>query len=340
MANGRSLEVTESCLPLVTRLWCGRRNKNLLTINGERSEEIKKRVCEVMLKDSITLSTPTSQAQSSMTTDAYFDDIKSLKEGQMLNCEIIQSLAESVSDLASVISRVQGNEVKNNSNFNKNKEKSDVEQSEYANFANTNFNKNTEKSNVEQSEYANFANTKSSFVLEELTDPLMNNNNSNDRISLMKENVLESNDNDMSYTNLNDSNTGISLLNAQQTYAEVVKSPSGMESPSNITTCVVKATEKENNQGKLDKMPDCDSSDGFIGIERKRRKFKQFFLSGIADQVNESQIISCLAKRNITQKTSYSEASVKVLFLQRFTFQLLQHQLFWKKTFGRNMFTL
>jgi hypothetical protein len=283
-----------------TMVW--RRNKNLLTINGERSEEIKKRVCKVMLKDSITLSTLPSQAQSSMTTDAYFDDIKSLKEGQMLNCEIIQSLAESVSDLASVISRVQGNEVENNSNFNKNTEKSDVEQSEYANFANTNFNKNTEKSNVEQSEYANFANTKSCFVLEELTDPLMNNNNSNDRISLMKENDLESNDNDMSYTNLNESNTGTSLLNAQQksTYAEVVKSSSGLESPSNITTCTVKATEKGNNQGKLDKILDCDSSDGFIGIEHKQRKFKQFFLSGIADQVNESQIISYLAKRNIT----------------------------------------
>ena len=138
--------------------------------------------------------------------------------------------------------------------------------------------------------------------MEELTDPLMNNNNSNDRISFMKENVLESNDNDMSYTNLNESNTGISLLNAQQTYAEVVKSPSGLESPSNITTCAVKTTEKENNQGKLDKVLDCDSSDGFIGIECKRRKFKQFFLSGIADQVNESQIISYLAKRNITPK--------------------------------------
>ena len=130
----------------------------------------------------------------------------------------------------------------------------------------------------------------------------MNNNNSTDRISLMKENVLEPNDNDMSYTNLNESNTSISLLNAQQTYAEVVKSPSGLESPSNITTCAVKTTEKENNQGKLDKVLDCDSSDGFIGIERKRRKFKQFFLSGIADQVNESQIISYLAKRNITPK--------------------------------------
>ncbi len=59
-----------------TMVW--RRNKNLFTINGERSEEIKKRVCKVMLKDSITLSTLPSQAQSSMTTDAYFDDIKSL----------------------------------------------------------------------------------------------------------------------------------------------------------------------------------------------------------------------------------------------------------------------
>ena len=112
-------------------------------------------------QDHSPLPTPPSQAQSSMTTDAYFDDIKSLKAGQMLNCEIIQSLAESVHDLASVISRVQGNEVKNNSNFSK----------------------NTEKSDVKQSEYANFANTKSSFVLEELTDSPMNNNNNNDRIS-------------------------------------------------------------------------------------------------------------------------------------------------------------
>ena len=57
-------------------------------------------------------------------------------------------------------------------------------------------------------------------------------NNNNDRIIwLMKENVLESNDNDMSYINLNESSTGASLLNTQQksTYAEVVKSFSGLE---------------------------------------------------------------------------------------------------------------
>jgi hypothetical protein len=54
-----------------TMVW--RKNKNVLTINGERSEEIKKQICEVMLKDNLTLPTPPSQAQSSMTTDASLD---------------------------------------------------------------------------------------------------------------------------------------------------------------------------------------------------------------------------------------------------------------------------
>jgi hypothetical protein len=118
----------------------------------------------------------------------------------------------------------------------------------------------------------------------------------------MKENVLESNDNDMSYINLNESSTGASLLNTKQksTYAEVVKSFSGLgKSWSNIANSAVKATGKENNQAKLDKVLRCNSSDGFFVIKRKRRKFKQFFLSGIADDVNESQVISYLAKRNI-----------------------------------------
>ena len=39
-----------------TMVW--RKNKHVLTINGERSEEIKKQICEVMLKDNLTLPTP------------------------------------------------------------------------------------------------------------------------------------------------------------------------------------------------------------------------------------------------------------------------------------------
>ena len=42
----------------------------------------------------------------------------------------------------------------------------------------------------------------------------------------------------------------------------------------------------------------CDP-DGFIGVERKRRKTKKFFLTGLAENVNENQILSYLNKKNI-----------------------------------------
>ena len=42
-------------------------------------------------------------------------------------------------------------------------------------------------------------------------------------------------------------------------------------------------------------------SDGFISVARKRRRnYKQFFLSGIAKNVNEDQIFSYLVERNVT----------------------------------------
>ena len=39
--------------------------------------------------------------------------------------------------------------------------------------------------------------------------------------------------------------------------------------------------------------------DEFVGVERKRNKIKQFFLSGIAENVKEQHILSFLAKQNI-----------------------------------------
>ena len=36
--------------------------------------------------------------------------------------------------------------------------------------------------------------------------------------------------------------------------------------------------------------------DEFVGVERKRNKIKQFFLSGIAENVIEQHILSFLAK--------------------------------------------
>ncbi len=41
------------------------------------------------------------------------------------------------------------------------------------------------------------------------------------------------------------------------------------------------------------------SPDGFIGIQRKRGKTKKLFVTGIAESLNKSQILSYLNERNI-----------------------------------------
>lgn len=45
---------------------------------------------------------------------------------------------------------------------------------------------------------------------------------------------------------------------------------------------------------------DDDSGSGFVGVERKRNRTKSFFLSGIAENVTEKQILSFLKQKNVT----------------------------------------
>ena len=42
-----------------------------------------------------------------------------------------------------------------------------------------------------------------------------------------------------------------------------------------------------------------DDSDGFIGVKRKRNRIKKFFLSGIAENVNDQDILCYLEKRKV-----------------------------------------
>ncbi len=88
-------------------------------------------------------------------------------------------------------------------------------------------------------------------------------------------------------------------------YAKVVQANSQSQSPATdtldlLTTPAEIVKTKENIPEKLPaSLP--QSSDGFIGVERKkRRNYKHFFLSGIAENVNEDQIYSYLVERNVT----------------------------------------
>ena len=55
----------------------------------------------------------------------------------------------------------------------------------------------------------------------------------------------------------------------------------------------------ENQSSKIVEKTCSDSWDGFIGVDRKRQRHKKFFLSGIAENVKESQIYSYLSQRGI-----------------------------------------
>jgi hypothetical protein len=88
-------------------------------------------------------------------------------------------------------------------------------------------------------------------------------------------------------------------LNSQQkhTYADAVQ----------LNPALINALENSspghNEKAKRDSqaiLPN-NSDEGFIGVERKKRaKYKQFFVSCIAESVNKGQIYSYLNNRNVT----------------------------------------
>ena len=88
-------------------------------------------------------------------------------------------------------------------------------------------------------------------------------------------------------------------------YADIVQgNPQSQSSISNSPDHSIKPVEKAKTKEIAQMNPPVSGtnpSDGFIGVARKRRtKYKQFFLSGIAKNVNEDQIFSYLVERNVT----------------------------------------
>ena len=87
-----------------------------------------------MLRDDSSLGQPL-QTQESVPADKHtcMEEIECLKQGQSLNSEMIQSLADADSGLATALNGLKGNERKNPRNSGFVIRKSDTEQSQYAN---------------------------------------------------------------------------------------------------------------------------------------------------------------------------------------------------------------
>ena len=73
-------------------------------IKGEQSMAVKTKICEAMLQESFN---PPSQTHSGISPGDHMDKIESLRSGQLLNGEGIQLLANSVSQIPSIIAELQ-----------------------------------------------------------------------------------------------------------------------------------------------------------------------------------------------------------------------------------------
>ena len=273
----------------LTMTW--RKSKQVLIIEGEKSDEVKRQICMEMLRDDSSLGQPL-QTQESVTADKHtcMEEIECLKQGQSLNSEMIQSLADAVSGLATAFNGLKGNERKNPRNSGFVIRKSDTEQSQYANQSIIN------DSIVPEglSDSSTKDNNESLIVLEEL--PI---NNESERLcsEVKKKIVLADGDHKTNYTVLSEliADEGHASSQRKLSYAEVLS----VGDHDDLSLPATKASEYVNFQKNPDVNLSKDPSDGFVGVKRKRKNYRQFFLSGISKDVNDSQIALYLAKRNV-----------------------------------------
>ena len=112
-----------------------------------------------------------------------------------------------------------------------------------------------------------------------------------------EKNILSDNDNRACYVALDElrDDAGQSRCNSKKklTYAEVLKSNNA-----NISSQLISKS-SDNPKENCDEMLSNTSTDGFVGVQRKRKKFKSFFVSGISELVKEKQISSYLSRRNV-----------------------------------------
>ena len=221
---------------------------------------------------------------TSLSCDTSETEIENIRLGQLLNSEAIQALSTSVAQLASLISQFEIPSNKGNRDAILENESGITKE-------------------LHVFEYGNNGNDDDPIVTNEATYHRKTVENNGEEIAYS----LDS-DSDENATVLNDTNV-LKLPNQEDsfqhvikkltptTYAKVVASHFAANSADQITTDKEYKTKptsvkppRKNNEGL----------DGFIAVERKRNKSKKFFISGIAENVTQTQIVSYLEQRSIT----------------------------------------
>ena len=164
-------------------------------------------------------------------------------------------------------------------------------------------------------------------------------------ISNLDANDLEINNDDHNDTKIEESVIDTEHKNTKTAYAALAKSQPVKECLSKIIPESSLGLTHEispfviNNNEKHQQLPQLSTInvDGFIGVERKRKRNKKFFLSGIANGVKENHVYSYLTKRNIVpssisifQSRRRGKMSAKICIPPTFAKSVLEEN-FWPK---------
>lgn len=276
-----------------TILW--RKNKGLLSINGENATEIMRELCKRMCNYHANNSQVSASAHTQLSNELSDDvhtDIEDLKLGQQINGEAIQSLSASISYITSHLQDL----------VNKNKTGPDISA--------------LPKQPCVSDELTDYVDAVSvgvdnSFVIQESTNPRTNNGSTTEPRPINREeynnqfNELNGNASVNSIeVNPNSASADVAIEDNNNTKAH---HPTYAEKTANQpATKKIHQDPTKNNLSKKSEHTSQSvvseagqSPDDFIGVQRKRGKTKKLFVTGIAESVSESQILSYLNQRNI-----------------------------------------
>ena len=283
-----------------------RKSKGILLVSGDKAANIVTELCKQICNGGDGISAQGLPLNKS--ADIYHD-IEDLKCGQSANGEAIQSLSDSICHISSVLSQLQ--------DFMNTRKKAVFDESTVTSPTN----EYAKQAQIYDAEAINTTN-----VPDQSINTTVNNWNEEHPKNgpLADERAMEL------------QKTG--ETSEPTTYAKVVASqlvPSAAPEMNkhpvpNISGQLTKAVELPANKPVV-------FDDGFIGVERKRNRTKQLFLTGIAKNVKENQIQSYLEDRDVTptqitifQSKRKGTISAKVN-IPSASLPLVQHEHFWPK---------
>ena len=260
-----------------------RKSKKVLSFNGPQASQLMRDLCkrlseqEAYTSDFADEHSVENAGQTSKSVDIDME-IEDLKAGQMQNGEAIKALSDSILDILPVISEFQGFMDRNIARTDKT-------------FARKSPDTVTDRAKVFVDKSID-ADANSGAALHGRLNRStidVDNDEFNDSDTLEKKST-DVHDDEVIFQQCIVSGNDKSAM----TYADVVQSK-----PKPFFDESIKPETARNSElGKPDASLN-DSANEFIGVQRRHRKIKKFFLSGIATNVNERQILSYLEKRKV-----------------------------------------